>query len=57
MTPKFRFPRPVALALSFIFLLTAADSADAGVLLHQVRRVRAALDHGVTDDPAEPSCV
>jgi len=25
--------------------------ADAGVLLHQVRRVRAALDHHVTDDP------
>ncbi len=25
--------------------------ADAGVLLHQVRRVRAALDHGVADDP------
>jgi eukaryotic-like serine/threonine-protein kinase len=25
--------------------------ADARVLLHQVRRVRAALDHGVTDDP------
>ena len=25
--------------------------SDAGVLLHQVRRVRAALDHGVTDDP------
>ncbi len=25
--------------------------ADAQVLLHQVRRVRAALDHGVTDDP------
>ena len=25
--------------------------ADARVLLHQVRRVRAALDHGITDDP------
>ena len=25
--------------------------ADAGVLLHQVRRVRHALDHGVADDP------
>lgn len=25
--------------------------ADAGVLLHQVRRVRGALDHGVLDDP------
>ena len=25
--------------------------ADAGVLLHQVRRVRHALDHGITDDP------
>jgi eukaryotic-like serine/threonine-protein kinase len=25
--------------------------ADARVLLHQVRRVRGALDHGVTDDP------
>ncbi len=25
--------------------------ADAGVLLHQVRRVRNALDHGVVDDP------
>lgn len=25
--------------------------ADAGVLLHQVRRVRQALDHGVVDDP------
>ena len=25
--------------------------ADAQVLLHQVRRVRAALDHGITDDP------
>ncbi len=25
--------------------------ADAGVLLHQVRRVRSALDHGVPDDP------
>jgi eukaryotic-like serine/threonine-protein kinase len=34
---------------------TARDSsvrpADAGVLLHQVRRVRHALEHGVTDDP------
>ena len=29
MTPKFRFPRPVALALSLIFLLAAAASADA----------------------------
>ena len=25
--------------------------ADARVMLHQVRRVRAALDHGITDDP------
>ena len=25
--------------------------ADAQVLLHQVRRVRAAIDHGITDDP------
>ncbi|WP_310962954.1 Stk1 family PASTA domain-containing Ser/Thr kinase [Nocardioides terrisoli] len=25
--------------------------ADAGVMLHQLRRVRQALDHGVTDDP------
>jgi eukaryotic-like serine/threonine-protein kinase len=25
--------------------------ADAGVLLHQVRRVRGALDHGILDDP------
>lgn len=29
MTPKFRFPRPVALALSAIFLFVAASSADA----------------------------
>ena len=30
---------------------TALRPADARVLLHQVRRVRNALDHGVTDDP------
>ncbi len=29
---------------------TALRPADAGVLLHQVRRVRNALDHGVTND-------
>ena len=29
MTPKFRYPRPVALALSAIFLFVAAASADA----------------------------
>ena len=29
MTPKFRFPRPVALALSAIFLFAAASPADA----------------------------
>lgn len=28
-----------------------ARAADAGVLLHQVRRVRQALDHGLADDP------
>ena len=30
---------------------TAMRPADARVLLHQVRRVRNALEHGVTDDP------
>ena len=30
---------------------TALRPADARVLLHQVRRVRNALDHGVVDDP------
>jgi len=30
---------------------TSVRPADAGVLLHHVRRVRQALDHGVVDDP------
>jgi serine/threonine-protein kinase len=53
--PSEEIPGIPAYVDALIARATARDRelrpADARVLLHQVRRVRAALDHGVVDDP------
>ncbi len=53
--PSWEVPGLPAYVDALVARATARDRelrpADARVLLHQVRRVRAALDHGVTDDP------
>ena len=53
--PSEEIPTIPAYVDALVARATARDRelrpADARVLLHQVRRVRAALDHGVTDDP------
>ncbi len=53
--PSEEVPGIPAYVDALIARATARDrelrSADARVLLHQVRRVRSALDHGLTDDP------
>lgn len=53
--PSTRIPELPAYVDALVARATARDRdlrpSDARVLLHQVRRVRQALDHGVTDDP------
>ncbi|MFL6171632.1 MAG: Stk1 family PASTA domain-containing Ser/Thr kinase, partial [Marmoricola sp.] len=53
--PSLREPRLPAYVDALVARATARDRdlrpSDARVLLHQVRRVRQALDHGVVDDP------
>src|SRR4051794_40074514 len=53
--PSATVPSVPAYVDALVARATARDRelrpADARVLLHQVRRVRAALDHGVVDDP------
>jgi len=53
--PSLRIPGLPAYVDALVARATARDRdlrpSDARVLLHQVRRVRQALDHGVTDDP------
>jgi serine/threonine-protein kinase len=53
--PSLRVPGLPAYVDALVARATARDKdlrpTDARVLLHQVRRVRQALDHGVTDDP------
>ena len=53
--PSLRIPSLPPYLDALVARATARDSslrpADAGVLLHQVRRVRHALEHGVIDDP------
>ncbi|MFL6023457.1 MAG: Stk1 family PASTA domain-containing Ser/Thr kinase [Marmoricola sp.] len=53
--PSLREPALPAYVDALVARATARDRdlrpSDARVLLHQVRRVRQALDHGVTDDP------
>lgn len=53
--PSLRVPELPAYVDALVARATARDRdlrpSDARVLLHQVRRVRQALDHGVTDDP------
>jgi serine/threonine-protein kinase len=53
--PSLRVPGLPAYVDALVARATARDKdlrpADARVLLHQVRRVRQALDHGVRDDP------
>ncbi len=53
--PSLRVPGLPAYVDALVARATARDRnlrpSDARVLLHQVRRVRQALDHGITDDP------
>jgi serine/threonine-protein kinase len=53
--PSLRVPALPAYVDALVARATARDKdlrpSDARVLLHQVRRVRQALDHGVVDDP------